>query len=169
MDPRSFASILLAAAGALTCAPCFAQTSARAVSWTVYTDERGTRIEYPNDIFSVARAGEGAGRVLTTRDGRARLQMYSVPNARALSPSAYMRSQFPADRSTLTYDRVARNFFAISSRRADTIVYLRCNFSGNAGGSLHCVDLRYPAAEKRAWDGVVTRISRSLRPLPAAR
>jgi hypothetical protein len=30
---------------------------------------------------------------------------------------------------------------------------------------IHCIDLRYPVGQKRAWDGVVTRISLSLRPL----
>jgi hypothetical protein len=29
---------------------------------------------------------------------------------------------------------------------------------------IHCVDLRYPRGEKRAWDRIVTRISLSLRP-----
>ena len=92
--------------------------------------------------------------------------MYSIPNSNALSPAAFMRSQFPGQRSSLSYDREAHNFFAISRRRGPLIAYLRCNFSQNAGGTLHCVDLRYPASEKRAWDGIVTRISRSVRPLP---
>jgi hypothetical protein len=45
------------------------------------------------------------------------------------------------------------------------VFYSRCNFSTDAGGAIHCLDLVYPQVEKRAWDGVVTRISRSLRPL----
>jgi hypothetical protein len=146
---------------------CTAPSLAQSV-WRTYTDARGTRIEYPADVFSVpkGRGQGGVGHVFTTRDGRARLHMYSAPNARALSPAAFMRSEFPAPRSSLTYDRVARNFFAISSRRGGLIAYLRCNFSSNAGGSLHCVELRYPIREKQAWDGIVTRISRSVRPLP---
>ncbi len=47
------------------------------------------------------------------------------------------------------------------------IVYMRCNFSRAREGSLHCVDIRYPQNEKVAWDNIVTRISRSVRPLPA--
>jgi hypothetical protein len=165
MGQQSFASVALAAASVLGTGPCLAQAQA----WAIYTDDRGTRIEYPSHIFSVPRGGSGPGRVLETPDGRARLHMYSMPNARALSPSTFMQMEFPADRSRLTYDRVARNFFAISSRRGNMIIYLRCNFSTNAAGSLHCVDLRYPSAEKRAWDAVVTRVSRSLRPFPSAR
>jgi hypothetical protein len=89
-----------------------------------------------------------------------------MKNPNAMSPSAFMRRNFPAPRSSLNYDRVAHNFFAISTRKAGLIVYLRCNFSAARGGTLHCVDIRYPASEKREWEGVVTRISRSLRPLP---
>ena len=105
--------------------------------------------------------------MLATRDGRARLHLYSMDNPKALAPRAFMRRHFPAPRSTLTYDRVTRNFFALSARREGMIVYLRCNFSSTRGGTLHCVDIRYPASEKRAWDGIVTRISRSVRPLPS--
>jgi hypothetical protein len=135
--------------------------------WAEYSDARGTRVEYPQDLFSVRKGAEGGGHVLVTRDGRARLHMYSMDNPKALAPREFMRSHFPASRSTLTYDRVARNFFALSTRREGMIVYLRCNFSSLRGGTLHCVDIRYPVSEKRDWDGIVTRISRSVRPLPS--
>jgi hypothetical protein len=165
MAQRSLAFAVVAAATVLGNAPSWAQTD----SWAVYRDDRGTRIEYPRHIFSIprGRGEQGVGHVFATPDGRARIHMYSIPNANALSPAAFMRSHFPGDRSRLTYDRVARNFFAVSSRRGGMIAYLRCNFSRSAGGTLHCVDLRYPVAEKRAWDAVVTRISRSVRPLPS--
>jgi len=157
----SATAILLSFSGVI---PALAQGHA----WETYADARGTRIEYPADVFPMARdVGEdGVGQVFTTRDGRARLQMYSIPNSQALSPEQFMRNQFPVPRSTLTYDRVTPTFFAISSRRKGMIVYLRCNFSSNAGGSLHCVDLRYPVNEKRAWDAIVTRVSLSVRPRP---
>jgi hypothetical protein len=142
--------------------------AAQGNSWSVYRDNRGTRVEYPAGIFSVSTGRVDGGVSLARADGRAHVQMFSIPNPKALSPASYMRSQFPGDRSRLTYDRVARNFFAISIRQAGMIKYLRCNFSSNAGGTLHCVDLHYPADEKRAWDGIVTRMSLSLRPLPPA-
>jgi hypothetical protein len=153
----------------LLAASCLAMTSCPAHaqrSWVEYRDGRGTRVEYPQDIFSIQAGAEGGGQVLTTRDGRARLHMFSMENPKALAPREFMRSHFPASRSTLTYDRVARNFFAVSTRREGMIVYLRCNFSSARGGTLHCVDIRYPQDEKRAWDAIVTRISRSVRPLP---
>lgn len=133
--------------------------------WSQYTDALGTRIEYPADLFTI-REKVDTGQALVTRDRRARIHMFSMPNPKALAPREFMRAHFPAPRSTLTYDRVARNFFAISSRVKGQIVYLRCNFSHSHSGTLHCVDIRYPQGEKRAWDAIVTRISHSVRPLP---
>jgi len=143
----------------LHCSPATAQER-----WITYTDPSGTRIEYPADIFAIRTRAE-TGEAFTTRDGRARIHMYSMANRRALTPREYMRNHFPASRSILTYDRVAKNFFAISTRRDGMIVYVRCNFSRSRGATLHCVELRYPEQEKAAWDGIVTRISRSVRPL----
>jgi hypothetical protein len=159
---RDLLALLFLAAAGLAGTPLAAQER-----WAEYTDVWGTRVSYPQDLFSVNKGAEGGGQVFVTRDGRARLHIYAMENPKALPPRQFMRSYFPGPRSTLTYDRVARNFFAVSTRREGMIVYLRCNFSSAGGAALHCVDIRYPTNEKRAWDGIVTRISRSLRPLPA--
>ena len=135
--------------------------------WALFTNARGTQVEYPQDLFSVRKTEDVPGQVFVTRDGRARLHIYAMDNPQALSPRGFMESQFPAPRSTLTYDRVTHSFFAISTRRGNMIVYLRCNFASSRPGTMHCIDIRYPIGEKRAWDGTVTRISRSLRPLPS--
>src|SRR5690349_3264493 len=104
--------------------PSFAQER-----WVEFIGARGTRVQYPQNLFSVRKAEDVPGEVFLTRDGRGRLHIFSMDNPQRLSPRAFMRSQFPASRSTLTYDRVARNFFALSTRRDGMIVYLRCNFS----------------------------------------
>ena len=49
------------------------------------------------------------------------------------------------------------------------VYYSRCNFSAAGGGAVHCFDLTYPQREERAWDAIVTRISRSLRPIDGGR
>jgi hypothetical protein len=136
-------------------------------SWKTFVDAAGTRVEYPADVFSL-ESGEpeiGIGKRLVTADGRARLSIYTLPNSRGQSPASYLKGNMKGPPSELSYDRVARNFFAVSTTRGDTILYRRCNFSRRAGGVMHCIDLAYPASEKRAWDSAVTRISRSLRPL----
>ena len=100
--------------------------------------------------------------MLATPEGRARLHVFTVRNERGESPAQFLARVFPRDRGRLTYERVARGFFAVSQpAEGARILYRRCNF---AGALIHCVDLQYPLAEKRAWDGIVTRISLSLRP-----
>ena len=135
--------------------------------WTAYVDGAGTRVEYPADVFSreSGRPEIGTGKRFSTADGRAHLSIYTLPNSRGQSPASYLKQNMKGPRSSLNYDRVTRNFFAVSTNRNGTVLYRRCNFSTNRGGTMHCIDLAYPLREKRAWDAPVTRISRSLRPL----
>ena len=127
--------------------------------------EFGTRVLFPATIFSVSagRSEKGVGRRFRTSDGRAVLSVYAQANEAGEGPMSYLRSNLQRPRSNLHYQRITRSFFAISEQNNGRIYYSRCNFSFN--GPIHCLDLTYPAREKRAWDGVVTRISRSLRPL----
>jgi len=81
----------------------------------------------------------------------------SVANPGNGSPATFLaRMQPPAG---IIYKRVTSDFFVVSSVRKDRIWYNRCN-RGN--GAMNCVMINYPVAEKRQWDGVVTRISRPL-------
>jgi hypothetical protein len=131
------------------------------LGWTNFANDLGTSVQYPSDVFPVTQ-GSGRERLFTTADGRAQLRIYALRNERGESPARYLNRVFVKDRDRLTYDRVTSNFFAISAPDKGRVLYRRCNFSN--GGIIHCIDLRYPAREKRAWDSVVTRISLSLRP-----
>jgi len=146
---------------------CFPQQAPAQSGWRTYVDAAGTRVQYPADVFSreSGRPEIGTGKRFSTADGRAHLSIYTLPNSRGQSPASYLKQNMKGPRSTLNYDRVAGNFFAVSTNRRGTVLYRRCNFSGNRGGTMHCIDLAYPLSEKRAWDAPVTRISRSLRPL----
>ena len=128
--------------------------------------EFGTRVEYPANVFAPAgRPGTGVGQRFERADGRATLSIYSRRNEGGETPTTYLRNNLRTERSALDYTRISRSFFAISSERKGVILYSRCNFSGRGRGVIHCFDVMYPQAEKRAWDPVVTRISLSLRPL----
>jgi hypothetical protein len=131
----------------------------------------GTRLEYPAGLFEVfdGQSEQGIGERWSTADGRAFLTIYSRPNEAADTPASYLRNNLRVARAALGYERVTRSFFAISSTREGVVYYSRCNFSAHAGGALHCFDLTYPQQEERAWDAIVTRISRSLRPLEGGR
>ena len=119
----------------------------------------GTNVEIPVTIFSkdAELPDGGTGRRFYTDDRRANLTVQSVANPENDSPATFLAKKNPPP--GIMYKRVTPNFFVVSSIRNDRIWYNRCNRSG---GYMDCVLISYPAAEKRQWDGVVTRISHSL-------
>ena len=166
--PRHLLAVTLAALSAVPGAQAQIRNRQPALDWqTFQVPEFGTTVEYPASIFSVpdGKAEKGLGQRFNSADGRAVLTIYTRENAAGDTPASYLRNNLRTGRNVLDYERVTRNFFAISSERRGLIFYSRCNFSTEAGGAIHCFDLVYPQEEKRAWDPVVTRISRSLRPL----
>lgn len=157
------ASLILAAAP-LAANSVSAQDAA--LGWRPYVDERtGTRVDFPAGLFTVD-AGEperGTGRVFESADGRATFSAYALDNEEGHTPESYLRRFLKVDPGTIDYRRVTRRFFAISGVRDGQVYYSRCNFHGR----MHCIYLAYPERELRAWDGIVTRISLTLR-APAA-
>ena len=158
--------------GVLALQPVQAQTGSRGseiAGWRSFlVPDFGTKIDFPTGIFSVpeGKPEAGVGERFSTADGRAMLSIYSRANEAGETPSTYLRNNLRFPRSALDYERVTRSFFAISAVGDGNIYYSRCNFSlSSGGGAIHCFDLMYPEAEKSAWDQVVTRLSRSLRPL----
>ena len=137
-----------------------ALTSAGDAEWRRYViPSTGTSVDMPASIFT-SDAGPpegGTGRRFFTEDRRADLTVQSVPNPENDSPATFLaRKQPPAG---ISYKRITSDFFVVSSIRKDRIWYNRCN-RGN--GTMNCVLINYPAAEKRRWDDVVTRISHTL-------
>jgi hypothetical protein len=130
--------------------------------WASFSDSRGTSVQYPREIFSVAAgSGEPPGPMLQSPDGRARLHVFTLDNERRASPAEFIRRTVTDRRERLSYQRVTNRFLVFSAAEGDLILYRRCNF---AGRGIHCFDVRYPRAEKRAFDAPVTRMSFSLRP-----
>ena len=137
-----------------------AAAAATSPGWLRYTNpESGLAVDIPLGIFDrdAGPAESGPGRKFVTSDGRANLTIQTVANARGDTPAEFLAAKGPPP--GIVYRRVARNFFVVSSFRDDMIWYNRCNFRGRAA---HCVLINYPAREKARWDGIVTRISRSL-------
>jgi hypothetical protein len=120
----------------------------------------GTSVEMPVTIFT-RDAGPpegGIGRRFFTDDNRADLTLQSVPNPDNDAPAIFLAKKNPPP--GIIYKRVTPDFFVVSSIRNDRIWYNRCN---RANGAMDCVMINYPAAEKRQWEGIVTRISHTLR------
>jgi hypothetical protein len=134
--------------------------AAQSTVWRTYVvAETGAKVDVPVTIFS-NDAGEldgGSGRRFLTSDGRANLTVQSIPNTENDSPAVFLAKKNPPAR--IIYKRVTSRFFVASSVLNGKIWYNRCN---RAAGYMLCVLINYPQAEKRQWDGVVTRISNSL-------
>ena len=135
-------------------------TAAEPTSWVRYqVPESGARVDLPTSIFTdeAGKPEEGYGARFLTSDRRADLTVQSVPNDAGFSPASFLARKNPP--SDIVYKKVTPRFFVVSSFRKGKIWYDRCNF---AGRFIHCVLINYPAAEKRQWDSVVTRISNTL-------
>jgi hypothetical protein len=145
----------LALALTLACAGAAAQPA----NWRRYAvPESGASVDIPLSVFTEdggkPEAGYG-GRFLTS-DHRANLTVQSVASE-GLSPARFLATKHPP--SDIVYKKITDRFFVVSSFRNDKIWYNRCNFTGRYA---NCVLINYPAAEKRRWDGIVTRISNTL-------
>jgi hypothetical protein len=159
--PKCAIRLKLACSLALGCVVLLQPASG--ATWAMLRDEQGTAVPYPADIFTVKTTEPDIpGEIYTTADGRARLHVFVRQNERNETPAQFIKRVIVDDRRNLTYQRVTRDFFVFSAPEGDRILYRRCNFARDR--RIHCVDLRYPRGEKRAWDAIVTRISLSLRP-----
>ena len=147
----------------LSCLPGAAKPTG-APGWTTYADGHGTILDFPANVFTVPEGTPpvGNGRRFRTEDGRAEVSVYTLANAEGETPRSYLSRHLKSDFSNLDYDRVGDRFFAVSGIVRGKTFYSRCNFDGRRG-PMHCLYLHYPAAETRAWDALVTRMSRSLR------
>ena len=148
----------LAAAVAISLLPGLA--AAESTAWQSYVvPETGAKVDIPVGVFSedAGKPDAGYGRRFLTSDRRANLTVQSIPNAANDSPAVFLAKKNPPP--GIVYKRVTPRFFVVSSIRNGRIWYNRCN---RAARYMQCVLINYPAAEKRRWDGVVTRISHSL-------
>ena len=139
--------------------------SLAAPRWAVIS-AAGTAADYPSNIFSIdaGASSRGAGRRLQTADGRAEFMLYVSPNSHRDSPASYVRKFLAVPQAKLDYSRITDRFFVVSGIERGQVFYSRCNYPRRSSGPMHCIYLLYPQAETRAWDAIVTRISRSLRP-----
>jgi hypothetical protein len=131
--------------------------------WATYMNPRfGTIADYPASIFTVRDPPpeNGDGQSFRSGDGRAQLSIYGAYNAEGDTPQRYLAKL--ADEG-VSYRRTTARTYVISGTRMDQLFYERCNFQEGKSDIINCFSVTYPAAEKVAWDPIVTRLSKSLR------
>jgi hypothetical protein len=135
-----------------------------AAGWGQYRNTHvGVAFDFPGHIFPMDSAEQGRdGTVFTSADGRSRIRVFGFANEGRHTPARYLKRIARPDEANFTYVRTTSRFFVASGTRDGMIFYRRCNFAGG-NGQVGCLQLDYPQRDKRAFDPVVTRISRSLR------
>ncbi len=138
--------------------------------WSRYVNERfGTSLEVP-DLFAAEEPPpeNGDGRAFRAEDG-ARLWVYGTyaPYAVMSNFEAYkdnLLETAQADGLSVTYKRDGKGWLVFSGVKDADIVYAKAIESCEAAHEFRIV---YPAAKKRFYDPIVTRLSRSLRCRPS--
>ena len=151
---------------ALVFAILLSHGGAVAADWMQFRDpQMGVAVDFPAHIFpSPSGEQQGLGISFSTPDGHARVRIFSFLRQPGETPRTHLRRIADTRTARFTYVRTTAIFFAASGIINGEIFYRRCNFS-RSNRHVSCVELFYPQAEKRAWDAVVTRMSRSLRTL----
>ena len=133
---------------------------------TLRNDRHGFLIGYPVDVFRQrTEPTTDEGRVLHSRDGRARLLVGAFANEDATRLRAYrdfllQESYAGAD---IDYARLTKRWFVISGTVGDEIFYQRVNFT--CGGKLiNSWAMIYPKEENRFYDRVVEAIAPTFSP-----
>jgi hypothetical protein len=147
---------------------------AKPTTWGAYRNARlGFTLRYPADVFTSGKNEvENDDRLLTSRDGRALLRIFAMPNRATNTISLYRRSLIAERYADATFDYTPQrdNWFVLSGRVGEEMFYERITFSCDRR-SIHGWLLVYPLAERPFFDAIVEEIHRSYRydPGPHAR
>jgi hypothetical protein len=133
--------------------------------WGSYDNPRyGTQLAYPTDLFgrSVGSAN-GDGVTMRAADG-ATLVVFGGNNANDDTPARYVEVLIGGDPqryARLSYRLVRPGFSILSGVSGGRVFYERYAFV--RGGAIHAFVLEYPLAARARYDGLVARMSASLR------
>jgi hypothetical protein len=135
--------------------------------WTIYEDANSNcLLEYPAGLFR-PEAGQRSDepRRFSGPDAHVYFRIKGVKNPHGWSPRAikekFLSKDVPGD---VSYDRTRRDFFVVSGYRGADIFYTKVALSSDRSSA--CVlEITYPRVQKKSFDQIVTRISRSFRSL----
>lgn len=141
----------------------------QAETWHRYTNDRfGASAEIPSDFKADPPPENDDGRTFVSKDGKAKILVYGsyAPSVVVESFAAYRHWVRNAEKEgglTISYDAGGRDWFALSGMAGDQITYLKViGVCSKRSLALH-VRIEYPAAEKRRYDTLVSRVGGSLR------
>ena len=133
---------------------------------TVKNDRHGFTIAYPIDVFEQKAAPTtDEGRVLVSKDGKAKLLIGAFDNAENTSLNDYrdflLQGQWSG--AAIDYSPVRNKWFVLSGTRNGEIFYERVSFT--CGGKLiNSWAMTYPESDKKTYDRVLEAIARTYLP-----
>ena len=131
--------------------------------WTRYKGVESCVIDYPTSLFHPEAVPPGKPLLFSSRNVEIFFRIQGVANTGGWSPQRirekYLSADIPGD---LTYDRVRSNFVVLSGHRGTKIFYTKVALSPDRDSA--CIlEITYPRLQKKMFDRIVTRMSRSLR------
>jgi hypothetical protein len=136
-----------------------------APDWSVYrAASHACRVDYASGLFTRDRWDEERGLQRFSGPGpETFFRVSGIDNDRGLSPrdlkARYLKADAPGE---IVYERTKPEFLVLSGYRGDSIFYIKAAMSPDR--RIICVlEIVYPRKDKRAFDAIVTRMSRSFK------
>ncbi|MDZ4310974.1 MAG: hypothetical protein U1A24_10530 [Cypionkella sp.] len=138
--------------------------------YALYQNARfGTTISYPSAYFNTEQSPEnGDGRRFSSADGQSYFLVFGQHDAFGL-PQDEMMQQDKTQQAYqgVSYEKSGKNWYVLSGLTGDTIFYRKVILAPD--GIIHAFEIHYPAAQKSAFDAVVTHMAQTFGPLAAAK
>jgi hypothetical protein len=136
----------------------------QAAIWAVYEDAtQKCRLEYASSVFKLGKKDDEDFQRFSGPNKDIYFRIAELPNDEHMSPKQ-IRAEYIKNRGNgeIVYERTKTDFLVLSGIRAQKIFYSKVAVSPNAKNIcvLHIV---YPQNAKKAFDAIVTRMSRSLK------
>lgn len=134
---------------------------ALAERWAEYEDEtHGCRLDYVSDLFSEDALDKDDFQRFSGPNKNTYFRVKGLANEENWTP-AQIRAEYIRERgSDVVYERTKSDFLVLSGIRGDNIYYTKVALSSD-NGTICVLDISYPRKKKRAFDAIVTRMSRS--------
>jgi len=140
--------------------------TSRPTTWAVYRNAYlGFALKYPADVFTLGtNQTDNSDRLLTSKDGRALLRIYGIPNRMATTLTQYRRALIARRYPDATFDYTPQrhNWFVLSGRVGEEMFYERVTLACD-GRSIHGWLLVYPISERSLFDAIGEEIHRTYR------
>ena len=154
---RAFAPLMLAAVvgGSFP-------TMADPVDWAEYVENSyNCRLLYPTAVFAEPEDSTAVPRVFPGANPQTYFRIMGAENTSRWTPAdikaKYLESGAPG---RITYERTKGTFLVLSGYRGESIFYTKVSVSKDEKTA--CIlEITYPRADKRDFDAIVTRMSRS--------